>query len=232
MTEISSDTIRQKLHSLADPKYREFHSGLVPGCDTILGVRVPVLRRYAKELLKEYTAEQLLDTIADSCYEEIMLQGMVIGLQKHSSIECVLQQIREFVPKIDNWAVCDMFCSGLKITKSHRERMFEFLKPYFLSEREFDRRFGIVMLLDYYVEEAYLSQIFSILDQMNCEGYYVQMAAAWAVSECLARYYDETKAYLASCQLDDFTYNKAIQKACESYRVSPEQKAALRAERR
>ena len=114
---ITGEDIRQKLVSLVDEKYKEFHSGLVPGCDTILGVRVPVLRNYAKELLRDCTAEELLSVITDDSYEEIMLQGMIVGLQKKPDWENVLEQIRDYVPKISNWALCDVFCAGLKITK-------------------------------------------------------------------------------------------------------------------
>lgn len=220
--------IREHIFSLKDDKYKEFHGGLVPGNDTIVGVRVPNLRQYARELLKQYTAPELLCAIADEYYEERMLQGMIIGLQPKPDFETVLRQIQEFVPKIDNWAVCDIFCAGLKITKKHKKEMFDFLQKYIQSKEEFERRFGVVMLLDFYVEDEYLNQIFDLFDEMDTTGYYVQMAVAWAVSVCLVKYYEETLEFLERCRLDAFTHRQALQKACESSRISLQQKEQLR----
>lgn len=220
--------IREHIFSLKDEKYKEFHGKLVPGNETIVGVRVPVLRGYAKELLKQYPAKKLLGVIADDCYEERLLQGMIIGLQPKPELETVLKQIREFVPKIDNWAVCDIFCAGLKITKKHKEHMFDFIREYIQSDGEFERRFGVVMLLDFYVEEAYLNRMFALLDGMDTAGYYVQMAVAWALSVCLVNDYRETLGFLDRCHLDAFTKQKAIQKACESRQILPQQKEQLR----
>lgn len=228
----STQEIKEHLFEIADAKYKEFHGGLVPGCDTIIGVRVPVLRQYAKELLKEETAEALLDIIDCRYYEEIMLQGMIIGLQPKTEWATIKTQIIDYVPLIDNWGTCDIFCAGLKITKKHKDEIYEMIVDYIASEQEFERRFGVVMLLDYYVEEAYLQKIFELFDSMNLEGYYVQMAVAWAISVCLVKYYNETLEYLKRCKLDDFTYNKALQKGIESYRLTKEQKAAIRAMKR
>ena len=108
--------IKEKLFELSDQKYKEFHSGLCPGTDNIIGVRVPVLRNYAKELSKKYNIEELLQEIDNQYYEEIMLQGMLIGLEKQD-FNTLQKQIKQFVPKIDNWAICDVFCAGLKQTK-------------------------------------------------------------------------------------------------------------------
>ena len=96
------------------------------------------------------------------------------------------------MPKINNWAVCDTFCAGLKITKKHKEEMFEFLQKYLKSHKEFEIRFGVVMLLDYYIEEKYLNQLFEIFDSIENKEYYVQMAIAWAISICLIKFYDKT----------------------------------------
>ena len=108
--------IKEELFKLADEKYKEFHSGLCPGTNNIIGIRVPVLRNYAKQLVKEYNIQELLLKIDNQYYEEIMLQGMLIGLMKDEFKE-IEKQIEKFVPKIDNWAVCDVFCASLKITK-------------------------------------------------------------------------------------------------------------------
>lgn len=224
--------IRENLFALAEETYKEFHCGLVPGKDTIIGIRVPVLRRYAKNLLREAKAEELLKVIGNDYDEEIMLQGMIIGLQPKPDYAIVMKQIGRFVPKIDNWAVCDTFCAGLKITKKHKDEMFQFVQTYVYTREEFARRFVVVMLLSYYIEETYLDKVFAIFDNIKKEGYYVQMAVAWALSVCLVKYYDRTLDYLAKCRLDDFTYNKALQKAIESYRLTKEQKEVIRTKKR
>lgn len=224
--------IKKELEQLADEKYREFHTGLCPGTENILGIRVPVLRNYAKKLSKEYEIRDLLNDIDNEYYEEIMLQGMLIGLEKdkdkNKDIQKILKDIEEFVPKIDNWAVCDVFCAGLKITKKHVKEMWDFLQKYVASDKEFEIRFGVVMILDYYITEEYLEKDFAIFDHIKSDRYYVQMAVAWAISICLIKFYDKTIDYLKQAKIDKFTYNKALQKAIESYRISDEQKAELR----
>lgn len=219
--------IKERLFELADQKYKEFHSGLCPGVDNIIGVRVPVLRNYAKQLTKEYEIKELLKQIDNEYYEEIMLQGMLIGLTKQD-IETTQKQIKQFVTKIDNWAVCDVFCSGLKITKKYKQEMWDFIQTYLQSDKEFEIRFGVVMILDYYVEEEYLEKNFKIFNAITSQAYYVQMAIAWAISICLIKFYDPTIAYLETANLDNFTYNKSLQKAIESYRITEEQKNILR----
>lgn len=219
--------IKKELIQLQDKKYKEFHGGLCPGTENIIGVRVPVLRNYAKELLKQYDFKELMKNIDNEYYEEIMLQGMLIGLAKEE-FSTILKYITNFIPKIDNWAVCDVFCAGLKITKKHKEEMWDFIQTYLKSNKEFEIRFGVVMLLDYYIEESYLNQNFEIFDSIKNTAYYVQMAVAWAISISLIKYYDETIKYLKKAKIDKFTYNKALQKGIESYRITPEQKQELR----
>ena len=123
---MNKEIIKEKLHSLSDNKYKEFHGGLCPGTNNIIGVRVPILRAYAKELANQYEIKELLEEIDDEFYEEIMLKGMLIGLSKES-FEVVKGYIQNFVPKIDNWAVCDVFCGGLKMTKKYKAEMWEFI---------------------------------------------------------------------------------------------------------
>lgn len=219
--------IKKDLINLQDKKYKEFHSGLCPGTDNMIGIRVPILRNYAKELLKQYEFKDLIENIDDEYYEEIMLQGMLIGLAK-KDFYTIIKEIENFVPKIDNWAVCDVFCAGLKITKKNKEKMWNFIKLYLKSDKEFEIRFGVVMLLDYYIEEKYLNQIFKMFNEIKSTDYYVQMAIAWAISICIIKYYNETLEYLKNAKLDNFTYNKALQKGIESYRITPEQKQVLR----
>lgn len=222
------EIIKNELIKLADNKYKEFHSGLCPNTDNILGVRVPVLRQYAKELLKTNSLEYLLENIGNEYYEEIMLQGMIIGLSKEEDIQKIFKYIKEFIPQIDNWAVCDAFCSGLKITNKNKKEMWNFIKRYLNSSKEFELRFCIVMMLDYYIDEEHIDECLMIFDDIKSNKYYVQMAVAWAISICIIKYYDKTIKYLETCNLDNFTYQKSIQKAIESYRISDEKKQILK----
>ena len=221
--------IKEQLKELADFKYREFHSNLCPGIDNILGIRVPILRSYAKELSKKYSIEELIEGIGDQYYEEIMIKGMVIGLNKNLEWNELEKYIIEFVPKIDNWAICDTFCAGLKITNKYKSKMWNLINEYLNSEEEFKVRFAVVMILDYYIDNSYLQEDFKIFNNINNNKYYVKMAVAWAISICLIKFYNETFEYLKdnTC-LDNWIYNKAIQKAIESYRITDKQKDELR----
>lgn len=229
-----SQEIYEELKTLSDPAYREFHSGLVPGETALLGVRVPVLRQYAKELYAKAgkQADVVLRDIDDSCYEEIMLQGMIIGLQRNVPKETLFAQIEAFVPKIRNWGICDTFCASLKEVRKYREETWGFLQKYLQSDQEFEIRFGVVMLLDHYMEEDYLPKLFEIAESIHHEGYYVKMAVAWLLSICFVKDYEKTRQFMEHARLDDVTYNKALQKARESLRISKEQKEQLQAMKR
>lgn len=221
--------IKEKLKELSDEEYKEFHSNLCPGINNILGVRVPVLRNYAKQLKKEYSIEELFNNIDDKYYEEIMLKGMLIGLNKQLEWKETEKYIKEFVPKIDNWGVCDIFCAGLKITNKYKEKMWKLINEYLNSQKEFEVRFAIVMILDYYIDESHLKEIFEIFNGIKLDKYYVKMAIAWAISICLIKFYDETVDYLNNnSNLDNWTHNKSIQKAMESYRIADKQKEHLK----
>lgn len=220
--------IKEDIIKLVDYRYKEFHSKLCPGINNILGVRVPVLRNYAKEIRKDSSLEKLLKIIDDEYYEEIMLQGMLIGLEKDISFEKLKEYIKLFVPKINNWAICDNFCAGLKITKKYKKEMYELINEYLKSNNEFAVRFAIVMILNYYIEKDYLKENFAIFDKIKLDKYYVKMAVSWSISICLIKYYKETYKYLKNNKnLDLWTYNKSIQKATESYRITDEQKQEL-----
>lgn len=218
--------IRQDLFEMQDLKYKEFHGSLCPDMDNIIGVRIPKLREYAKELYKSNKLEDI--KIGDKYYEELVIQGMLIGFQTKAPIEEVIKQVKEFVPKINSWAVCDTFCAGLKITKKYQTEMFKVIKEYLKSKQEYEVRFAIVMLLDYYINDQYIDQVLQILNNVKLDKYYVQMANAWAVSICLIKYYNKTLEFLKTTKIDDFTYNKGIQKTIESYRITKEQKDYLR----
>lgn len=223
---MDEDILRQ-LFELAEPSYQQFTARLLPGVENIIGVRLPKLRKIARQLSKEDWQTYLKEG-DEHYFEQIMLKGMVIGLLQKEPIEDVLELVSHFVPKIKNWSVCDSFCSGLKITKQNREMVWEYLKPYFHSVHEYEVRFAVVMLIAYYIDEDYIERVLIQLDHITHKGYYVQMAVAWAVSICFLKQESQTMAYLKQNQLDDFTYNKALQKIIESLKVKPEVKEMMR----
>lgn len=219
--------IKAELLSLADEKYRVFHGRLLPGTENILGVKVPDLRKLAKRLLKEEGAS-CLSRLTDDTYEELQIQGLVISGMK-AELQERFKAIRGFVKKIDNWAVCDVFCGSLKFTAKFQEEVLDFIRPYLRSEREFEARFGAVMLLSYYVDSKHIRETLALLDQIKQPDYYARMAVAWAVSVCYAKFPDITMEYLTDGNtLEDDTYNKALRKILESFRVDEEQKAGIR----
>ena len=222
--------IRSRLFEMQDVKYKEFHIGLCPGSVNNIGVRTPKLRELSKEIAKG-DIYGYLDNADNGYYEEILLQGMVIGLVKND-FQKVLWYLKSFIPKIDNWAVCDLTVSGLKITKKHPEEMLAFLTPYLSSKKEFELRFAVVMLLCFYINDEYIDMALKEFDRIKHEGYYVKMAVSWAISVAFIKYPDKTMDFLKNNSLDDFTYNKALQKITESYRVSDEMKKEIRSMRR
>ncbi len=132
------------------------------------------------------------------------------------------------MPKIYNWGICDTFCAGLKCFKSNKEKGFDLLNTYLDSQKEFELRFAIVLLLDFYIVDEYVDRVIEILDNIHHEGYYVKMAVAWAISICYIKYSEKTMIYLKDNKLDNFTYNKALQKIIESYRVDKDEKNIIR----
>lgn len=216
--------IRKKLLELRDEKYQKFHSALVPNIDNVLGVRVPEVRKVAKELAKSSEWTNYRD---DLYYEEIMIQGLLIGYAQ-MALDKRFDCIKNFVPKINNWGICDVFCSNLKFTKKNKDIVWKFLQPYLHSDKEFEIRFGVVMLLSYYIEDEYIDEILKILDKINHDGYYAKMAVAWALSVCFVKQWDKTLEYFKNSNLPDWVYNKTIQKTCESYRISADRKKLLK----
>lgn len=218
--------IRKELFEKQDLKYREFHSSLCPNVEKIIGVRVPELRKMAKEIASnEY--KEFLENAQDEYYEELVLQGLVIGYAK-ISIEETFEYLQRFVPKINSWAVCDTTCSNLKITKKYMQEMWKFLKQYINSDKEYEIRFALVMYLNYFLTDEYIDEILQKIDKIENKEYYVQMATAWLVSTAYVEQREKTETFLQQNNLDKFTQNKSIQKICESYRVSKEDKERLR----
>ena len=220
----------EKLLGLADPKNEAFLKSLIPGTEKALGVRAPDMRKLAKELYKDDWREYFAQN-QDAYHEETMLQGAVIGLLKED-IETVLAEARRYIPKITNWALCDSFCGGLKITKTHKERVWEFLVDYVNSDKPYEIRFAVVMMLAYYIDDEYLPQVFQLLNNIKHEDYYVKMAVAWTVSMCYVNNPELTLDFLKDNKLDDFTYNKSLSKICESLKPSAEEKALIKCMKR
>ena len=218
--------IRVQLLEKQDLKYKEFHSSLCPNVDKIIGVRVPELRKMAKEIAnKDY--DKFLEKAKDEFYEELLLQGLVIGYAR-ISIEETFKYLKRFVPKINSWAVCDTTCSNLKITKKYMKEMWLFLEQYINSKNEYEIRFALVMYLNYYLTEDYIDDILQKVDKITNKEYYVQMAIAWLISFAYIKQKEKTEKFLLNNNLDIFTQNKSIQKICESYRVSEEDKEKIR----
>ena len=221
------EDIKKKLLDLSDEKHRAFQLKLVPNIQNILGIKTPELRKISKEILKWKNPLEYLN-FEKEFFEEIVLEGLIIGNSK-IAFEDKLKLTESYIPKLDNWASCDIFCGTLKETKKYKEKMFQFIKPYLESQEEFEIRFGVVMLLSYYIEENYLNFLFTSFNNIKHEGYYVKMAVAWAISICFVKFPEKTMEYLKECQLDKFTYNKSLQKITESFRVSSETKKLIKA---
>ncbi len=231
MANTQLEKLRQQLANMAEPKYQKFHAALLPGIDNVLGIRTPILRKIAKELSATSDWRLFIENSTSIYYEEVMLQGMIIGSAKMEPEER-LAYIQLFVPRINNWAVCDIFCGGLqKAVKKDKERMWKFIQPYLISEKEYEKRFGIVMLF-HFIEETYIDFILAYADTFRHEGYYARMGMAWLLSTCYVKFPEKTRKYLQQSKLETWTYNKAIQKTIESLRVTKEEKEILRAMKR
>lgn len=215
----------EELTAAAEPKYKAFQESLIPGADHLLGVRMPQLRSIAKQIAKG-DWRGFLRIAADDSFEEILLQGMVIG-NANAALGEKLERIEAYVPKIANWAVCDGFCSGLKFSEEERERVFGFLERFFASRDEYSIRFGVVMLL-HYIEPKYIDRILQLLGEVRHESYYVRMAAAWVLSDCYIRFPEKTMEFLQSGAVDEFIYGKTLQKIIESKRIDEKDRERIR----
>lgn len=221
-----TEAIREELHALVDEAYREFNRSLVPGeILPMIGVRIPILRAFAKRLSKESFYSYL--EAAPEYYEELLLQGMIIGYAWMSNEERC-RWLDKFVPKIDNWAVCDSCCATYRFMEEDQEFWYQYLRKYLSSDQEFEIRFAVVSFLNYFVNERYIDHLFEHFSALHKEAYYVKMAVAWAVSVCYVKFPEKTEHFLKEETLDVFTHNKALQKIRESYRVTREDKERLK----
>ncbi|PXY91798.1 DNA alkylation repair protein [Gilliamella apis] len=224
------EKIRIELEKIAEENYRIFATKLIPNVDNLLGVRLPRLRKIAKKIAQlDYEYYLAMD---DPLYfEEVMLQGMIIGEIKLPWNERS-RYVKHFTSKINNWSICDSFCCGLKFEASEKEIVWQFLQPYFASDAPYDIRFAVVMLLFHFVNDEYLQKVFTLFNQIKNDDYYVKMAVAWAISIYFRELPKLTMAYLQKNQLDDWTYNKALQKITESLKVDFNTKIIIRTMKR
>ncbi len=217
--------VRQELEKLAEQDYKQFSAGLLPGVEHILGIRLPMLRKMAARIAADDWQPYLA---AEPYYfEEIMLQGMVIGAIK-VPVEERLTYIAAFVPAINSWSVCDSFCSGLKFAAKNQELVWQFIQPYLHSGQEYQIRFAVIMMMNYFLTAEYIDAVLSLLEQIEHEGYYVKMAVAWTLATALAKQPEPVWAYFQRQQLDSDTWKKTIQKCLESRRIPEVQKIVLR----
>lgn len=229
---MNNKEIRLRLESLAEETYKEFSQSLIPGSREILGVRIPALRLLAKEIAKGDWQDYLNNAVDDS-FEEVNLQGFVIGYAK-ADWNTLLPYIKVYVEKINDWSLCDGFCATLKVARKYKDDCKSLLRSYSTIAEEFKQRFVAVMLMNYYLEPEDMNETLTMLDSLKHPGYYCKMGVAWAIATAMAKQREVTMEYFLSerCTLDDFTYNKAIQKMIESYRISEEDKNFLRTQKR
>lgn len=205
------------LNLLAEEKYRRFAASLIPGEDDLLGVRLPALRKLAQQAARE-DWHTLFRALADAtCMELVMIRGMLPGYAPHSTFEERLSALAEFVPSIRNWSICDSCCSTWKFVRARREEALDFLRPYILSEREYEARFGVVMLLNHYVkEDAWVAAVATLLPKVRCHAFYACMAVAWCACELYLHHPETAATVLLSLPTD--THSLAIRKIRESRR--------------
>ena len=217
--------IRNRLEAMADVKYRDFSSALIPGCREMLGVRIPMLRTMAKELCREEWWAALEGD--DRYFEERMLRGLIIAAVPGSPEE-KQRMIRDFVPLIDNWSVCDSFCASLKEMKKHPELYWPLVRELADSKDEFTVRFSVVSMLDHYLDTAYLPEILSLLPKISHPGFCVHMAVAWALSAAFLRDTEAVLSILRSGELNEETQKMTIRKLLDSRRVDPEYREEIK----
>lgn len=225
------EKINKELLKLKDDKYKEFSINLLPGVSkkSVIGIRIPLLRKIAAETIKEPWWENFLQEDENLLFEEKMIQGMIIGLVK-TEPEKKLTLIEMFLPRIDNWSICDSFCSGLKFAgeEKNQEKVWKFIEPLFSDKKEYKVRFASVMALNYYLKPEYLEEVLFHYDAVSHEGYYAKMAVAWGISVAYVKDPETTREFLKNNSLDKFTQNKSIQKIRESFRVEKADKELLK----
>lgn len=218
--------IREQLFALEDKKYKDFQSKLIPNIspDVVIGVRTPELRKLAKKIVKEGDYEDFLEDLPHQYYDEMNLHGFIISEIK--DYELCVDRINAFLPYVDNWATCDLLSP--KVFKKHLPETLENIKIWMASKETYTIRFGIEMLMSFYLDEHFKKEYLDMVAKVRSEEYYINMMVAWYFVTALAKQYDATFPYIKKQTMDTWTHNKAIQKAIESRRITDEQKDYLR----
>ena len=216
--------LRQELEKLADPGYKTFHEGLIPGASMSYGVRLPDMRALAQKVLRGDPVSFLKGTHPAS-YEETMVRGLVVAGLKLPWEE-KRPWVEDFLPRVDNWAVCD--CLSPKVFAKHKPELMEKIRKWVKAEHVYTCRFGLEMLMTHFLDADFKPEYLDLAADVRLEDYYAKMMAAWFFATALAKQWDAAVAYLETRRLEPWTHNKTIQKARESYRISTEQKAYLR----
>ncbi len=221
-----SEEIRETLFQLQDVKYRDFQSKLIPTAeaDTVIGVRTPDLRKYAKKLIKREDIEGYLRSLPHRYFDENQLHAFIISEIK--DYDHCLEEVERFLPYVDNWATCDQMAP--KVFAKRKEDLFERIKVWISSGETYTVRFGIGMLMRHFLDEKFDLAYPEMVAGVRSEEYYVNMMIAWYFATALAKQYDAVLPYLEEKRLDVWTHNKTIQKSVESYRISPEHKKYLK----
>ena len=219
-------TIQETLFSMQDTAYRDFQAKLIPGAspESMIGVRTPALRSYAKELLKNGDVSAFLAELPHRYFDENQLHAFLLSEMKDHAR--VLTELERFLPYVDNWATCDQLSP--KIFKKHTAELLPEIRRWMAAEHTFTVRFGIGMLMQHYLGEHFQPEYPEWVASVRSEEYYINMMRAWYFATALAKQYDAVIPFLEEQRLDVWTHNKTIQKARESYRITPEQKDYLK----
>lgn len=220
------DEFLSYLDSLSEEKYKRFHQSLVLDGKPIRGIRTPLLKYLAKEIVKG-DFKSFLELNKMSSYEEIILYGLVVSNSKIPFLE-QLAYLDYFISYIDNWAINDIVCGSLKSFKKYQNEGFIAIKKYLNDSNPWSIRFGLVLLLGYYINDNYINEVLDIANNITSSDYYVKMANSWLISICYIKYKEETALFLRNTKIDNWTYNKAISKMCDSKRVGEADKTYLK----
>lgn len=222
--------IREELFNLADEKYADFQAKLTPTIDRelFIGVRVPNVRKLAKEIYKSGEYASFLNELPHKYYDENMLHGLILSEFKDYD-ECVAE-VDKFLPYVDNWAVCDIMSP--KCFKKNKDRLMDKIVEWSESDEVYTSRFGIEMLMSHYLDDDFKAEYLEIPARVKLEDYYAKMMVAWFFATALTKQWDAAVPYIEKGRLETWTHNKTIQKARESYRIADEQKEYLKSLKR
>ncbi|MBR6384996.1 MAG: DNA alkylation repair protein [Ruminococcus sp.] len=218
--------ILKELYSLRDEKYKTFSKSLIPNVpnENIIGVRTPDLKALAKKITSQGMGENFCRSLPHRYFEENQLHSFIISQVK--DYDKLIMLIDEFLPYVDNWAVCDQLRPV--IFKKHRDRLIDSIKIWINSDRIYTVRFGTGMLMCHYLDESFKPEYLELVSDIKSDEYYINMMSAWYFATALAKQYESAVVYLEKNMLSDFVHNKTIQKAVESYRVSDGHKIYLK----